>query len=78
VDFRKQQREHVLIHIDGTAVEKVASFMFLGVHVTDDLKWSSHTDRVVQKAQQRLFNLRRLTKFVLAPKTLTTSGFSRG
>jgi hypothetical protein len=55
VDFRKQQREHPPIHIDGTAVEKVESFKFLGVHITDKLKWSTHTDSVV-KAQQNLFN----------------------
>jgi hypothetical protein len=41
------------------------------VHITDNLKWSTHTDSVVKKAQQRLFNLRRLKKFNLAPKTLT-------
>ena len=29
VDFRKQQREHPPIHIDGTAVEKLESFKFL-------------------------------------------------
>ena len=63
VDFRKQQREHPPIHIDGTAVEKVESFKFLGVHVTDKLKWSTHTDSVVKKAHLRLFNLRRLRKF---------------
>ena len=34
-------------------------------------KWSTHTDSVVKKAQQRLFNLRRLKKFGLSPKTLT-------
>ena len=28
---------------------------------------------MVKKAQQRLFNLRRLMKFVLSPKTLTNS-----
>ena len=37
----------------------------------DKLKWSTHTDSVVKKAQQRLFNLRRLKKFGLSPKTLT-------
>ena len=58
-------------HIDRTVVEKVKSFKFLGVHITDDLKWSTHTDSVVKKAQQCLYNLRRLKKFVLAPKTLT-------
>jgi hypothetical protein len=57
--------------IERTTVEKVESFMFLGVHITDKLKWSTHTDSVVKKAQQCLFNLRRLKKFGLSPKTLT-------
>ena len=69
VVLRKQQWEHAPIHIDGTAVEKVESFKFLGIHITD-LKWSTHTNSVVKKAQQRLFNLRRLKKFGLAPKTV--------
>jgi hypothetical protein len=34
-------------------VEKVESFKFLGIHITDDLKWSTHTDSVVKKALQR-------------------------
>jgi hypothetical protein len=34
VDFRKQQREQAPIHIDG-------------VHITDNLKWSTHTVSVV-------------------------------
>ena len=53
VDFRKQQREHPPIHINRTVVEKVESFKFLGVHITDKLKWSTHTDSVVKKVQQR-------------------------
>jgi hypothetical protein len=52
-------------------VEKVESFKFLGIHITDKLKWSTHTDNVVKKAQQCLFNLRRQKKFGLSPKTLT-------
>ena len=51
VDFRKQQREHPPIHIDGTVVERVVSFKFLGVHITDKLNWSTHTDSIVKKAQ---------------------------
>ena len=56
---------------DGNRVEKVESFKFLGVHITDKRKRSTHTDSGVKKAQQRLFNLRRLKKFGLLPKTLT-------
>ena len=52
-------------------MERVVRFKFLCVHITDKLKWSTHTDSVVKKAQQRLFNLRRLKKFGLSPKTLT-------
>ena len=64
----KQQREHPPIHIEGTAVEKVEGFMFLRVHITDQLKWSTHTDSVVKKAQQRLFNFSWLKKFGMSPK----------
>ena len=65
------QREQPPFHIEGTAVEKVERFKFLGVHINDKLKWSTHTDSVVKKAQQHLLNFRRLKKFVLSPKTLT-------
>jgi hypothetical protein len=52
-------------------VEKVESFKFLGVHITDKLKWSTHTDNVVKKAQQCLVNHMRLKKFGFSPRTLT-------
>jgi hypothetical protein len=71
VDFGKQQRVHPVIHIDGIAVEKVESVKFLGVHITDKLKWYTHTYSVMKKVQQLLFNLRKLKKFGLSPKTLT-------
>jgi hypothetical protein len=35
VDFKKQHRENSPIHINGTAAEKVESFKFLAVHITD-------------------------------------------
>jgi Holliday junction resolvase len=70
VDFMKQQREQPRIHIKGSAVEKVESFKFLGVHITDKLKWSTHTDSVGKKPQQRLFNLRRLKKSLNPDKLL--------
>ena len=60
MDIRKQQRVHPPIYIDRTAVEKVESFKFLGVHITANLNWTSHTDRVVKAAQWSLFNFRRL------------------
>jgi hypothetical protein len=52
-------------------VEKAKSFKFLGVYITQDLKCSHHTNTMVKKVQQCLFNLRQLKKFGMAPKTLT-------
>ena len=65
-------REHPPIHIDGTVVERVVSFKFLGVHITDKLIWSTHTDSIVKKAQQRRFIRRRLEKFGLSPTALAS------
>ncbi len=70
VDYRRQSREHTLITIDKTPVEWVSSFKFLGVHITEDLTWSAHTDAVLKKAHQRLFFLRRLRKFGTSPRIL--------
>ncbi len=70
VDYRRQSREHTPITIDKTPVERVSSFKFLGVHITEDLIWSAHTDAVLKKAHQRLFFLRRLRKFGTSPRIL--------
>ncbi len=48
----------------------VNGFKFLGVHITEDLTWSTHTDAVLKKAHQRLFFLRRLRKFGMSPSIL--------
>ncbi len=70
VDFRRQSREHTPIIIDKTPVERVNSFKFLGVHITEDFTWSAHTDAVLKKSHQRLFFLRRLRKFGMSPSIL--------
>ncbi len=72
VDFRRQSREHTPITIEKTPVERVNSFKFLGVHITEDLTWSAHTDAVLKKSHQRLFFLRRLRKFGMSPSILRT------
>ena len=64
VDFgRTQARNYTPLTIDGTPVERVKSFKYLGVQISEDLTWSTHLDTVVKKAQQRLYHLRRLKRF---------------
>jgi hypothetical protein len=59
VDYRKR-RTSPPIKIDRTEVERVLSFKFLGIHITNKLSWSKHTKTVVKRARQHLFPLRRL------------------
>ncbi|KAG5852656.1 hypothetical protein ANANG_G00064880 [Anguilla anguilla] len=71
VDFRKTKGgTHKPICIDGTEVECVTSFKFLGVHISEDLSWALTTSTLVKKAHQRLFFLRRLRKAHLSPQIL--------
>ncbi len=72
VDFRRPSREHTPITINETPVERVNSFKFLVVHITEDLTWSAHTDAVLKKTHQRLFFLRWLRKFGMSPCILIT------
>ncbi len=76
VDYRRQSREHTPITIDKTPVERVSSFKFLGVHITEDLTWSAHTDAVLKKAHQRLFFLRRLSEVWNEPPEILRSFYT--
>ncbi|KAK0142349.1 hypothetical protein N1851_019870 [Merluccius polli] len=64
VDFRRKQGSGLNpLIISGEPVERVPSFKYLGVHLTQDLSWSLHMGHLVSKARQRLYFLRRLKKF---------------
>jgi hypothetical protein len=65
VDFRKQRREHALIRIHRTAVERVSSLKFLGVHITEDVSCTNNTTTLVKRTRQRLYFLRWLKKFYM-------------
>jgi len=64
-DFRRtqHQRTYSPLGIDGTAVERVSSFRYLGVHIAEDLNWNTHIDTLVRKVNQCLCQLRQLRKF---------------
>ncbi|KAF7642033.1 hypothetical protein LDENG_00265780, partial [Lucifuga dentata] len=50
--FRRAKGEgaHTHIFINGTPVERIRSFRFLGVHINKDLNWSIHIDSVIRTA----------------------------
>ncbi len=49
VDFRKrQQRPYTPLMISGTPVERVSSFKYLCVNISEDLTWTTHIQTVVE------------------------------
>ncbi|KAI3364944.1 hypothetical protein L3Q82_000942 [Scortum barcoo] len=51
---RRQREEHAPLSINGTTVERVSSsFRFLGVHISEDLTWTHHTDFITKSARQQ-------------------------
>ncbi len=73
VDFRKRHlRPYTPLMISGTPVERVSSFKYLGVNISEDLTWTTHIQTQVKKARQRLYHLRQLRKFRVSPTILKT------
>ncbi len=73
VDFRKrQQRLYTPLKISGTPVERVSSFKYLGVNISEDLTWTTHIQTQVNKARQRLYHLQQLRKFRVSPTIMKT------
>ncbi|KAI3354593.1 hypothetical protein L3Q82_019099 [Scortum barcoo] len=76
VSFQRGHTQHHPLTIDGAAVERVSSTKFLGVHISDDLSWTTNTASLAKKAQQRLYFLRKLKRASAPPPIMTT--FYRG
>ncbi|KAK1785834.1 hypothetical protein P4O66_003210 [Electrophorus voltai] len=71
VDCSKKQEQHYQpVRINGPTVERVESFRYFGVHISQDLSWSRHTNSLAKKAGQRLYHLRGLRDFRLPSKVL--------
>ncbi|KAK3574221.1 hypothetical protein QTP86_004313 [Hemibagrus guttatus] len=51
-------------------VTSVESFRFLGTTITKELKWEQNIRSLTKKAQQRMYFLRQLKKFLLPVKML--------
>ena len=48
--------------LDNTVVDRVSTFKLLGVHVSNDLKWTEHVRAVTSKASSRLHFLKQLKR----------------
>ncbi len=69
---KRQQRPYTPLMISGTPVERVSSFMYICVNISEDLTWTAHIQTQVKEARQRLYHLRQLRKFRVSPAILKT------
>ncbi len=69
---KTKKRPYTPLMISGTPVERVSSFKYLGVNISEDLTWTTHIQTQVKKARQRLYHLRQLRKFRVSPAILKT------
>ncbi len=62
LDLRRNSVDHPPLTIDSSTVEWVSRTKFLGVHITENLTWTTNTMSLSKKAQQHLHFLRRLKR----------------
>ncbi|KAK3557583.1 hypothetical protein QTP70_030513, partial [Hemibagrus guttatus] len=70
VDFRKDPAPLPPVILCDSPVTSVESFRFLGTSITKELKWEQNIRSLTKKAQQRMYFLRQLKKFLLPVKML--------
>ncbi|XP_051536240.1 uncharacterized protein LOC127430478 [Myxocyprinus asiaticus] len=75
VDFRRNTPTLTPLTNLNSTVAAVESYRFLGTTISQDLKWETHIDSIVKKAQQRLYFLHQLRKFNL-PQALLIQFYS--
>ena len=61
-DFRKLHHDPPTLSINGEVVERVDSYSYLGVEISNKLDWSLNTKRIQKKCCQRNYFVRKLRK----------------
>lgn len=51
LDLHKRSTDLTPMIINGVCVERVHTFKFLGIHITDNLYWTANTVMVLKKVQ---------------------------
>ncbi|XP_061638916.1 uncharacterized protein LOC133482616 [Phyllopteryx taeniolatus] len=62
VDFRRHPSPQLPLTLSSCLVSTVETFKFLGISVSQNLKWEININSVLKKAEQRIYFLRLLRK----------------
>lgn len=70
VDFRRDEVPPPPLSINGSIVEQITSFKFLGTHVSNSMTWDTHCNQLLKKARQRMYFLSKVNSFNVKKETL--------
>ncbi|XP_061648338.1 uncharacterized protein LOC133486746 [Phyllopteryx taeniolatus] len=70
VDFRRHPSPRLPLTLSSCLVSTAETFKFLGITISQDLKWATNINSVLKKAQQRMYLLRLLRKHGLPRELL--------
>ncbi len=51
---RKRNPPVLSLQVNGTNIQQVSSFKYLGVTITEDLSWTAHIDDICRRSRQLL------------------------
>ena len=70
ISFVKDPKLLDPLTVNSLPLESINTTKLLGVHLSSDLKWSTHVEAVCAKASKRLFALRSLKRSGVSPRDL--------
>ena len=63
IDFRNKKEPVIPLTINGTEIEQVSQYKYLGVIIDNKLNWEPQASAVFKKINKRMFFLRKLSSF---------------
>ena len=70
LDKRKKQYSKTTVTITNSSVDVASSYKYLSVIIPDNLKWKEHVEAQIKKANNGMYNVRRLKKLKIDSKIL--------
>ena len=67
IDFGRPKKEFEEIIINGSKVEQVGNYKYLGTVIGERLEWTMNTSATCNKAWKRMYYLRKLKEFNINP-----------
>ena len=58
------QRNDLKVFLNGSVIERVDTFKFLGIHIDEHLTWKPHMNKILSKIQRNLGIVRRISFFL--------------